>query len=134
MEDIAYFRSTIAPEAADGPVGWTVAESLRAALQGAAMRTSVVKPSWDGVQFSCILRYCHFDVVFTPYFEARPVEWSIEVRRRGLAGRLPMVWQPAQASLVENVKRWLNSDERVTLIRWESLAELAAQRRRTASG
>jgi hypothetical protein len=134
MQDIAYFRTNIPPETADGPVGWTVADCLREALQLSSIRTSPVKASWDGVKFSCFLQWCHFDVEFTPYFEAKPLEWSVEVRRRGFRGLIPTVWQPAQAVLVGHLNGWLTSDERLELLRWESLAELAHQQRHRTSG
>lgn len=133
MDDIAYFRSTIEPESAEGPVGWTLSEVLREVLRGAEIDTSPVKRSWDGVKFSCIVQTCHFDVELTPYFEANPMEWSVQVRRKGLRGYIPRIWRPAQESLIKIVARWLTSDERVSLIGWESLAELAAQQRRRTS-
>jgi hypothetical protein len=134
MEDIVYFRSTIEPEAPEGPVGWTIADSLRQVLQLSGIDVGPVKPFWDGVRFFCVVRRCRFEVAVTPYFEAKPLEWSVQVGRKGFLRLVAPVWRPCHETLVDRLNRWLSSDERFTLIRWDSLADLEREQRRRTSG
>jgi hypothetical protein len=131
-QDIAYFRSSIAPEDGDGPVGWAVAAALVEHLTAAGAESGPLGAHWDGVKWPCRVQGRAFELEVTPYFEVQPVEWSVEIRRTGWLRMVPAVSRRAEEALRVALHRCLTSDERFTLLQWASLQELArAQRARS---
>src|SRR5262245_45251674 len=112
MRDIAYFRTSIPPEAGDGPVGWAVAEALTQALRDRGLETSSVRPSWDGVKWECRVDGYRFELEVTPYFEATPLEWSVQLRPVGVWRYLPSWSRSSHERLCEIIDSTLVSTER----------------------
>ena len=121
--NIVYFSTTLEPEPGDDSVGWAVAEPIRAFCRSRGATVGAVRRYWDGVQFSCRFGRPTFSMQLTPYFEATPLHWSVSVAPRSFWKYL----RPFLSSDVENVCRTVDaffaSDERYTLLRWESLRE-----------
>jgi hypothetical protein len=127
MRDIAYFRSTLEPEHPDGPVGWSIAEALAADLRRHGAAVNAVVSSWDGVKFACRLDGRRFKIELTPYFEAQPLEWSVEVRPAGVGRILKFLSQSAHERLCELINESLTVGPEFSLLHWTSLSELAKQ-------
>jgi hypothetical protein len=79
------------------------------------------------VRFFCCIGAGVFEVEITPDFEARPIEWSVQLRRTGFSRPLPVLWRPAQEMLRWLLNGGITSDERFTLLKWASLAALSRE-------
>jgi len=123
LRNTVYFRATLEPEGGEGggAVGWAVAAPIRSYCSAAGATTGEVEREWDGVRFSCRIGKPTFTLTITPYFEATPMEWSVDVRPRSVWRYL--IW--LLPSETERINLLLDQvfarDPRFTVLKWESL-------------
>ena len=129
MRDIAYFHTSIPPEPGGGPAGWAVAEALSLGLRARGVEAGLARSSWEGVKFPCHLRGgWPFEMEVTPMYEEKPPIWTVGLHPVGIARFFPGLWRTGHERLVGLVDSFLASDERFSLVQWDSLAELERQR------
>ena len=128
MRDLLYFRTSIPPEVGD-TVGWAVAAAFIEHLRKANIDTQNPTAWWDGVRFPCSLQGRSFMIELTPYFEAKPLEWSIQLCRTGVLKFFSLFWHKPQNQLCSTLDELLSGDERFTAIEWCSMANLAKKQK-----
>jgi len=119
--NILYFKTSLDAEPGEGAVGWAVVQPIRDHLQAAGATVGPLQRHWDGVRFSCRFDRPLFQVVLSPYFEATPLEWSVQVLPLSVWKYLLMLFPGALERVCRSIDDFFGTDQRYSRIRWQCL-------------
>ena len=122
VRDIVYFRARW-PELEADPSGTALVVELSPAIEARGFRVEPTRPRYDGCSFVAARGRLRHRIEVTPYFEAEPMEWSVQVAALGTLSTL--FGRRERIELLRACADFLGAEPRIQGVRWMRLSDLA---------
>jgi hypothetical protein len=132
MKDIVYFGAEIS-ESSNELAGKQIAQVLHHHFQSQGFSVTDIKKHWDAFWlFRCNLSKTTFAIEVTPYYEATPLEYSIQFRHEpGFLSRIFFSRALPQSDTIrQEIDRILHENPQFHAVKWKSIEEIEGSARK----